>query len=80
MIKRVKSIYAAIFLAALLLSLASIKDYILTVLDIKWASFVLSVLIMILAIWGYNIATVIQRTRSLGNEKAKAAKKGKKKK
>ncbi len=79
MIKRVKSIYAAIFLAALLLSLASIKDYILTVLDIKWASFVLSVLIMILAIWGYNLAAVIQRTREVNNGKAKAGKKGKKK-
>lgn len=75
MIKKVKLIYSIIFLLALALSIASIRDYILTILDIKWASFVLSIIIMILAIWGYYIAKMIEEGKAAVGENRKGKKK-----
>ena len=55
MIKRLKRIYATIFLLALALSIASIKDYIRWFLETKWASFILALAIMLLSLWGYYL-------------------------
>ncbi|MBS3097881.1 hypothetical protein J4209_03760 [Candidatus Woesearchaeota archaeon] len=53
--KRLKMIYALIFFASLLLSIASIRDYIKYILELKWVTFVLSLMIMALAAWGYKL-------------------------
>ena len=53
MLKRLKIIYASIFTAGFLLAVVSLIDYILTNINLKWATFVLSVIIMVLSLFGY---------------------------
>ena len=53
MLKRLKIIYASIFAAGFLLAVVSLIDYILTNINLKWATFVLSVIIMALSLFGY---------------------------
>jgi len=55
MIQRLKKIYAAIFVLALVLSIASIKDYVRWLLETKWAAFILALAIMLLSLWGYYL-------------------------
>ena len=56
-----KSIYALIFVLSLVLSLASVIEYIVSVLKNKWVSFVLAIMIMFLSIWGYVLVDRIYR-------------------
>lgn len=80
MIKRLKRIYATIFLLALILGIASLKDYIRWFLQTKWASFILALAIMLLSLWGYYLVNkfteIIEDHEKL---KLKIKKKGKKK-
>ncbi|MBS3098388.1 hypothetical protein J4209_06360 [Candidatus Woesearchaeota archaeon] len=55
MIKKLKIIYTLIFISSLLLAIVSLIDYTLTNINIKWAVFVLGVIIMILSLTGYYL-------------------------
>ena len=68
MLKRLKIIYASIFTAGFLLAVVSLIDYILTNINLKWATFVLSVIIMVLSLFGYFLVeksslTILTKTK-----------------